>query len=602
MAPLAAIVTVGIVARVAYLGEPQLSRDEAASWYLASQPLGTLLRLSTHETFPPLYLLLLKAWMAIFGDAEAAIRSLSVAAGVGTILISWRWARDSVGGSGAAVVGLLVALSPALVLDSRNARMYGLETFFAVGGWWLVWRLVAHGAGLARGRRLVLAAALVLFVAGEVWSMSLGIPAAALQLAFAAIAAVWLRSRVAVLAGGCVLLGAITVAPWLPNLLSVAANGQSFWTATPDGRSIAETVGGWLIGGAGGWPVGAILVAGAVLTCGLAMSGFAILWQGLPGRPAAGGGEPGSTPGGLGRDRLLPLAIVLAVGLVPVLWTYSQVRSIYDPRYLGSAFPPFAIAVAASLAFVARRVDLPRHRIGPTTRRLLALLAILTIVSPVAIGAAGAVERWRSQTERDPAREMAQTLSGLVGPGDVVLTLNAQSYFPLRYYLVRSGDAGRLGVRLFDWHRPSAAFFTGWQDIEDAEILDASRIEALGWEGAAHLAPGGSLWLVSLVDPGYEFPLFAPLQTGAVREIRRIDVGSSAQVREAIPAGAPGQRLANATGLSIRRAVLGSPAEAEAAEDVAHDRQEEAAPTHLDEHDEDDQEPRQTQEEAWDEP
>ena len=123
----------------------------------------------------------------------------------------------------------------------------------------------------------------------------------------------------------------------------------------------------------------------------------------------------------------------------------------------------------------------------------------------------------------------------------MVITLNAQTFFPLEYYLVASGEAQRLGVGLYDWHRPSAAFFTGWQDIDASSIVDAGKVASLGWEGAVHLAPGRSLWLVTLVDPGYEFPLFSPLQSGDLREILRVDVqggGLTAEIREAIPVDA----------------------------------------------------------------
>jgi 4-amino-4-deoxy-L-arabinose transferase-like glycosyltransferase len=519
LAPLAAIVLVGLLVRVVYLGEPQLFRDEAASWYLASQPLGSLFGLSAHETFPPLYTLILKSWMAVFGDTEAALRSVSVVAGVATVLVTWRWARDTVGIVAATVAASLVALSPALVLSSRNARMYSLETFFAVGAWWTVWLLVADGAAWSARRRRLAACALVLAVAGEVWSMSLGIPTAALQLAFAMIGATWLRNRAAVMATGCVLAGAASVAPWLPNLISVAAGIQPFWTPRPDAQSVAATLGGWLLGDvSGAW------VVVAVLACGLAVLGLAALCV------ADGRGSR--------RDRLLALALAMGVGLVPAVWLYSQIRSIYDPRYLGAAFPPFALAVGAAAAAIARWLGSRRQPFGALARGLLTSLLVVPMVAAMALGVAGELDRSRGEANVEPGRQLVATLSTLVRPGDVVLTLNAQTYFPLEYYLVDSGEARRLGVRLYDWHRPTAAFFTGWQDIDGAGILDATKIADSGWEGAAHLAPGGSLWLVTLVDPGYEFPLFAPLQTGAVREIRRIDVGGggpTAQVREAVP-------------------------------------------------------------------
>ncbi len=81
VAPLLGVVALAAGIRSLNLGDAQLFRDEATSWYLASQSPGDLLRLTSHETFPPLYVLLLKLWTAMFGDSEAALRSISVVGG-----------------------------------------------------------------------------------------------------------------------------------------------------------------------------------------------------------------------------------------------------------------------------------------------------------------------------------------------------------------------------------------------------------------------------------------------------------------------------------------------------------------------------------------
>ena len=533
--PLAAIVLLGIVVRVAYLGEPQLFRDEAASWYLASQPLGGLLGQSSHETFPPLYVLLLKGWMAAFGDSEAALRSLSVVAGIGTVLVTWRWARDALGNAGALAAASLVALSPALVLNSRDARMYSLETLFSTSAWWLLWLLIADGRAWSDRQRLGAALGLVLAVAGEVWTMSLGIPIVGLQLAIAVIGFVWLRDRVAALATGCVLFGAATLAPWLPSLLSVATNGQTFWTPRPDLESIAATLRGWLPGDLGG--LSTLVVVSACLGALIGLAGAAFgLHKKQPGETVA----PGTINWGLRRGRLLALAIAFGFGLVPVVWTYSQLHSIYDPHYLGAAFPPVAIAIASAVAAAARYLRPRLGFAGLVPHGLLEILLVLPILAAMAVGTSRGVEASRGAAAVEPGRQMAQELAALAQPGDVVITLNAQTYFPLEYYLSGRGEAQRLGVGLYDWHRPTAAYFTGWQDIDDSSIVDEAKVARLGWEGAVHLAPGRSLWLVTLVNPGYEFPLFTPLTSGQLREIRRIAVYGgrpTAEIREAIPSG-----------------------------------------------------------------
>jgi hypothetical protein len=533
MAP-AALVVLAIVVRAAALGDGQLYRDEAASWLLANHSIGDLLTLSSHETFPPLYVLMLKGWMTLFGSSEAGLRSLSVAAGAATVVVTWRWARDAAGRDGALIAAALVALSPGLVITSREARMYSLEALFATGAWWLLWLLVARGTEWSSVRRGVAAIGLVFCVAGEVWTMSLGIPTAGLQLAFALVALLWLRTRVAATAIGCVAVGGFSLAPWLPNLLSVALNGKAFWTPRPGLEALGATLGVWFFGDPRSVWAAIVALAGVI----------ALIWLVAAHRSTVTEqtveGEPPPMIERTRNDRLLALAIAMGVSLVPVVWIYSQFHSIYVPRYLGAAFPPLAIAIGAGVAPVARRLRLRFRTLGRLANGRLAVLLVLPIVSAMAAGSAYAVDDSRHDKGVEPGRQMALELAALVHPGDAIVTLNAQTYFPLDYYMTQTGDARRLGVEIYDWVRPTTAFFTGYMDIDDAHRLDAARVAATGWAGTVHLAAGGVLWCVSLVNADHEFTYFSPLTSGQLRELVRIDVSGgdpTAQIREASASG-----------------------------------------------------------------
>ena len=513
----------------------QLFRDEAASWYLASHSLGDMLAISSHETFPPLYLLLLSGWMTLFGTSEAALRSLSVVAGVGIVLATWRWARDAVGRGGALIAATLVALSPGLVIDAREARMYSLETFFATAAWWLLWLLIAGGADWPNWRRRAAEAGLVAGVAGEVWTMSLGIPTAGLQLAFALAALLWLRTRVSALAVGCIVAGGLSLAPWLPNLLSVALNGKVFWTPRPDLVSVAAVLGAWFLGDLRGVWVAAIALAGALATFWLVA-----VSRGLPMRQPVEDEESRAIER-LRRARLLALAIALGVGLVPAVWIYSQFHSIYQPRYLDAAFPPFAIAIGAGVLPAARRLRLTFDILGRLPRGALAILLVLPVVSAMAIGTAHAIDDSRRDAGIEPGRQMVRALAAVAHPGDAIIALNAQTYFPLEYYLTETGVGQHLDLGLYDWQRPTSAFFTGWMDIDEAHRVDAEKIAAAGWAGAVHLAPGGVLWCVTLVTPDHEFANFSPLASGQLRQLMQFEVNGggdvNGQIREAVPSG-----------------------------------------------------------------
>ena len=159
----------------------------------------------------------------------------------------------------------------------------------------------------------------------------------------------------------------------------------------------------------------------------------------------------------------------------------------------------------------------------------------------MAVGTAYSVDQSVRGIGVEPSRQMAQELGGLAHPGDAIITPHAQTYFPLDYYLRQTGVAERLGIELFDWHRPSAAYFTGWMDIDGANIVDDAKVAGAGWSGALHLAPGGVLWCVTLVDPDREFANFTPLAAGRLRQLKRIPVsggGLTGEIREAVPIGA----------------------------------------------------------------
>jgi 4-amino-4-deoxy-L-arabinose transferase-like glycosyltransferase len=534
LAPLVAILALAGALRFAYLGDAQLFRDEATSWYLASQSPGELFRLSSHETFPPLYVLLLKVWMALFGDSETALRSLSAVTGLATVVVAWRWARDAAGSMGGIVAGLLVALSPGLVINSRDARMYSLETLFATTAWWLLWRLVSDPDGPSR-RRVAMAAALVGAVAGELWTLSLGIPMACLQLVFALLAWAWLRNRRSIAAAGCIALGSVSLLPWLPNLLGVALNGQPFWTGRPDLAAAALTLQVWLSG-----ELGTLVLPVVGLAVALALIGLAGAF--LDRLPTTTGSGPSSMVGErrLPRARLLALAMVLEFALMPALWVYSQVHSIYDPRYLGPAFPALAVSIAAAVGVVGSWLR-TRGRFSPRLpSSVVAAALVIPLVGAMALGATRAADGSRLDANVEAGRQAERQLAVLVHPGDVVIALNAQTFFPLRYYFDQTGDAARLHIGLFDWHRSTAAFYTGWEDIDSSAVVDPASIARVGWREAVGLGQGGELWIVTIVNARPEFKAFDQLEPTGLRivETRQVSGGAvPAVIREVVATG-----------------------------------------------------------------
>jgi uncharacterized membrane protein len=112
------------------------------------------------DTNPPLYYVLLGAWLRAAGTSEAALRLFSVMAALAGLLLLLRLAHQ-LGGRGAALAaGALFAFSPPALYYSSEGRMYAL-------GWLLGLMLVALTLELARrGPRPLLVAAWILAAAG----------------------------------------------------------------------------------------------------------------------------------------------------------------------------------------------------------------------------------------------------------------------------------------------------------------------------------------------------------------------------------------------------------------------------------------------------
>ena len=563
-----ALLAVAAVLRFVNLGNRQLFRDEAASWLLSSYPLGTILDHARLEAYPPLYSIALSGWTGLFGDGEAAMRTLSVLAGLVTLAVVWAWARETMGSSPACIALALAGLSVLLIDDARDARMYAIETAFATTGWWLTWRLVTLGSSERAIRRgtILTATVLAIAVAGELWTLALGLPSAVLQMAFACVGAVAAArtmrgrrtterdparpgaiaglarratgiSRGPALAVGAIAVGAATFLLWLPTLLAVAGNGQPFWTGRPDIDAIGQTF-DRAFNVTGHWD---ITMPARLIAMLLTIVGVVGLLSVLRRRGGDSEAHPGHSAlhlratgadardndadGWRGRQlRWFGIALVFAVGLVPLVWLYSQLRPIYDTRYMGAVAPPLCLLIAAGLTTLVRW----RHS------RIVPSILLLVLVATMTSGALGFVQSRSVSNDLDPARETVTQLIAMTRPGDVVLTNDARTYFPVAYYLHRAGGEDAFGIELYDWYGLGQPFFYGTYLISQQRVVSPALIDRVGWARALPgLRPGGSIWLVTVSSGTHDDIGFAPLNQKQLVQMSRLLVTA--------PGGLPGK-------------------------------------------------------------
>jgi 4-amino-4-deoxy-L-arabinose transferase-like glycosyltransferase len=106
--------------------------DEQASMFFAQQPMAKLWSgWMIREPNPPLFYALLKLWVLLFGDSERAVRTLSMAAGAGSIVTTAYLTREIHGRKAGIIAAGLTALATQQLHYSLQLRAYELVCFTA---------------------------------------------------------------------------------------------------------------------------------------------------------------------------------------------------------------------------------------------------------------------------------------------------------------------------------------------------------------------------------------------------------------------------------------------------------------------------------------
>jgi hypothetical protein len=134
---------VGGFLRLFQLGMRGMWLDETFSVWLANQNLGEMLGWMVKiDQHPPLYYLLLHAWIADFGDTPYYARLLSALFGTATIPIIYLTGKRLSGFVMGLAAAALLAFSPFNIYYAQEARMYTLLTFNAAVAMYALVRLL----------------------------------------------------------------------------------------------------------------------------------------------------------------------------------------------------------------------------------------------------------------------------------------------------------------------------------------------------------------------------------------------------------------------------------------------------------------------------
>jgi 4-amino-4-deoxy-L-arabinose transferase-like glycosyltransferase len=391
-----AATVIALLLRLPGIGYHSFWYDEAESIRLAAHPAMDLATGRIHDNgSPPLFFILLKPWLALFGTTEVAARAFAVVMGVAAVPLLALVGRRLAGETAGALAAMLLAFSPFAVELSNEARTYTLTMALGLADmlFFLRWRAARRTADL-------LAWALLTFLA--CWSHVFGF---VVPLAQSAVVALFGR-RERLFKGwlAAMSLAGILWSTWLPTFLvqtSVHEPNRGDWIMQFLGTPVALTVGRSFA-----WNESSRLLLG--LAMALAVGLFA---------PIA--------LRGLWALRTFPfettlLCAWLLVPSVPLFVVALFSASHYMARYSSVGLPALLVMLAAGLLSLGEK---------PRRAALVAVVAVCSI-SIVRFATVPLKDEWRG-----PSRVIIEEARS----GEVLLFDSDHEVEAFRYYAVQKG-------------------------------------------------------------------------------------------------------------------------------------------------------------------
>lgn len=405
----------GGVLRFWDIGRDSLWEDEAASVFYARLPLGVLLGSNVDPGNPPGYRIALKGWVALFGEGEAALRSLSALAGMLGVVAVGVLGRLWSGSVGVGLLAaLLLAISPYHIYYSREARGYALCVLLGLLSSALL-------LALLRRPRWVTGAGYALLAGAAPYVHYQGLVLLGAQ--WCGAGAWWWfagrERRTGWAALSVCLASAGLVAPCvamyvLPGLL--APGGYSFWQGPATWRGVAAMLAEWALDRKAAAEIPDSLPVFGVVTVSAALA--------LPGLLAVT----------IMRDRRPWAACYVAMMYAGVLGFVALTlwKEAWQAKYL-SVFQPLYLLGLCCVA-----------RLGPGVNRAAAWRGVLAGVVVVALAAAFGVRGYRHERAwpwKPDYRAAAAELRRIDPGGGVPVVVHRAAFLPIAYYFCPEGVA-----------------------------------------------------------------------------------------------------------------------------------------------------------------
>jgi 4-amino-4-deoxy-L-arabinose transferase-like glycosyltransferase len=365
-----------------------------------------MLRFLRHdESHPPLFYLLMRAWLALFGPTDAAALALPVLLGGAAVPAAYAAASRAFGRTAGAVAALLVAVNPLLTGQAGSARPYSLLPLLVFLSVHLLWHALTEsgtGGGRADARRwgaYAAVTALALYTHNWAW-VAWATSAVGVGLVLAAgwvggvrrrrVAQGWLGAQAAVFA---------LYAPWLPTLLYQARHAGHSLADRPVGPAATAGFLTDMVSRAWGVPSGLLLAAGLTFV-GLAAWAVVRRVAGFCSAPP--------------ERAAVVLHAVTGFGAAALPFCLTPWVNLINARCYTAVVPSLLLLAAAAVAAPAAAA-LQRR----TDARAGVLVTVL-LAAGLTAGAAHGLYRVR-HFGRSNAREIAAAVAQNARPGDLVV-------------------------------------------------------------------------------------------------------------------------------------------------------------------------------------
>ncbi len=328
------IIFVALALRLFQLGRQSLWYDEGVSFYMTRLGLAEMMRWTAYDIQPPLYYLILRLWVLLFGPSEFSLRFPSLIFGLLTVPLVYLVGRRLFDRATGLVAAALAAIAPLYLWYSQEARMYTLLTFLCLLSSYLL--LLAIDEVEPKKRRF-LWLALALTDALALYTHYFAAFVIVFQALYFLLAWGRSRERSRLLAGALALVGIVLLyLPWLPFAFIRYGTDVSYWGGTLKlNEVLRKLVISFSLGESVIEATAAKLAIGYVVIFLIAVALIAV--QGS-------------------RVRVSGLFLLLYL-LVPVVLIVAFVyrNPKFNPRYLMLASPPALLIVAAGLVILFRK-------------------------------------------------------------------------------------------------------------------------------------------------------------------------------------------------------------------------------------------------------